>query len=141
MMANRWISLGVAAVLGLGALTLATLPPDGLAIDAACQPDPGPSSLAALLHGDTFWRAQLAAAAVERDRLLAQPGRRARIAEEEKRETSTVEARMSRLTREDDGASRDERQNREAAEQRHRLERLGWIMQCEAKIRRRLGEP
>jgi hypothetical protein len=140
-MARQWVGMAVFGLAGVGALYWATLPPDEVAFDAACLPHSGPSALAARLHPDDFWQAQLAAAAVERDRLLAQPGRRARIAEEEKHETSAVEARMSRLTREDDGASRDERQRREAAEQRHRLERLAWLMGCEATIRRRLGQP
>lgn len=140
-MARRWVSAAVIGLAGAGSLYWATLPPGEVAFDAACRPDSGPPALAAWLHGDDFWRAQLAAAAVERDRLLAQPGRRARIAEEEKHETSSIEARMSRLSRDDDGTSRDDRQRREAAEQRHRLERLAWIMGCEATIRHRLGQP
>ncbi len=127
---------------GVAVLAWATLPPDKVAFDEECRPNGGPTAFSAVLYPDTFWRRQLDAAVAERDYLLIQPARRARIEaemERESRESSVLEDRMMRLSREqsrvDDAA---ERERREAAQQSARLRKLAWLMRCEADIRQRL---
>jgi len=123
--------------LGLAVLIWATLPPSQVALTDRCEPQKGPPGLAALFYPGPFWRGQLEAIATERDDLLGQPARRARLEAESAQQTGGIESRMSRLSRDetDDPA---EKERREAAQQSSRMRRLIWLMQCDAEIRQRL---
>ena len=107
-------------------------------------PDYPFARLSALLYPGPFWRAQAEAVVAERDRLLTQPARRARIAaeaEREAREATGFESRMTRLSRDEAGADdREARERQAAAEQAARLRRLGVLIACEADIARRRAE-
>lgn len=126
---------------GLGALVWAILPPSSLALDESCDPSGGPAAISATLFPGPFWQRQLTAAMAERDDLLARPARRARIEAQIQRESSAIEGRMERLSREqgriDDQA---EKERRDMAEQSARLKRVAWLMGCEGEIRRRLAD-
>ncbi|MGE5504375.1 MAG: hypothetical protein ACM31L_08115 [Actinomycetota bacterium] len=130
--------LGIVAF-GLAAGWWVSLPPDTLVLDSTCEPDNGPPRLSAAVWGSRFWAAQLAALTDERDRLLSQPGRRERIKQEMEKETA-AEQRMERLSRDDErGLDPAERERRAQREQRHRLERLSWLINCEPVVRSRAG--
>lgn len=128
------------SLLGVGVIVLiwATLPPSRVALTDQCQPEKGPPGLAALLYPGPFWRGQLEAIAAERNDLMAQPARRARLDEESAQQTGGIESRMTRLSREeaDDPA---EKERREIARQSVRMRRLAWLYQCDADIRQRLA--
>lgn len=126
---------------GFGALVWAILPPDSLALEESCEPAGGPASISAVLFPTSFWQRQLSAAVAERDDLLARPARRARIEAQIQRESSAIEGRMERLSREQGRIDdRAEKERREMAEQSARLKRIAWLMGCEGEIRRRLAD-
>jgi len=128
-------------LLGLGVIVLiwATWPPSQVALTDRCQPEKGPPGLAALLYPGPFWRGQLEAIAAERNDLMAQPARRARLDEESARQTGGIESRMSRLSR-DEADDPAEKERREIARQSTRMRRLAWLFQCDAEIRQRLAQ-
>ncbi len=101
-------------------LTWAVWPPSRMVLDQNCQATGIRARVSAVLFGERFWDAQRAAAVEERDRLLAEPSRRERAAEEPKDSTS-IDARMEHLA-----ASGE---NAEAAEHR-RVVRLVWVATC-----------
>ncbi|EPY02328.1 hypothetical protein [Magnetospirillum fulvum] len=127
-------------LLGLGVIVLiwATLPPSRIALTDRCEPEKGPPGLAALIYPGPFWRGQLEAIAAERNDLMAQPARRARLEEESAQQTGGIESRMTRLSREetDDPA---EKERRDIARQSARMRRLAWLFQCDDEIRQRLA--
>lgn len=129
---------------GLGICFWATLPPDKVAFDEACEPAGGPASFSAVIYGKSFWRAQLEAAIAERNDLLTQPARRARNAaeiEREARENPALEEKMMRLSREQGRIDdRVERERHEAALQSARLKKVAWLMGCEGIIAQKLAE-
>jgi hypothetical protein len=139
MDARRLLALVGLLAFGLGCAWWVTLPPDDLAIDEACQPGNGPPRLSAALWGEAFWQAQYAALVDERDRLLSQPGRRERIKQEMEKENA-AEQRIERLSQaEERGLDTAERERRAQREQRHRLEKISWLMACEPVVRTRAG--
>jgi hypothetical protein len=129
---------------GAAALLWATLPPDEVALGQTCHPLGGTARLSSFLYPGPFWRAQHAALVAERDMLLAQPARRARLAaeaEREARDAPGIESRMTRLSREEQQTDdRDAQERRAAAEQTERLKRLTWLIGCEEEIARRRAE-
>jgi hypothetical protein len=126
---------------GLAFLVWAVMPPSALSLTESCSPSGGPASISAALFPGTFWRKQLSAVVAERNDLLARPARRARIDAQIRAESSAIEGRMDRLSREQ-GATSDaeERERREMEEQSARLRRVAWLMGCEGEIRRKLAE-
>jgi hypothetical protein len=125
---------------GIALFVWATLPPDTISYDKSCQAKAGPPAFSETLHGRGFWEAQLTATVIERDRLLSQPARIARLNEAAAQDASPIEKRLLRLSQEDSRIDDTyERERHEAAEQRNRLERIGWLMDCEAVIRQRLA--
>jgi len=127
----------VGMVAGVAVLVWATLPPRAVAVDESCQPLGGPARLSALLYPGPFWRTQLEAVLAERDDLLAQPARRARLAaeaEREAREAPGIESRMMRLSREDTQIDPEAQDRRASAEQAARLRRLSWLIGCAETI-------
>lgn len=136
-MSRSRVRFSILLGLGLAVLVWATWPPSQVALTDRCTPQKGPPGLAALLYPGPFWRGQLEAIAAERDDLLAQPARRARIDSDSAQQTGGIESRMSRLSRDeiDDPA---EKERREMAQQSARMRRLVWLLECETRIRQRL---
>ena len=118
----------------------ATLPPDELALDNDCHPIDGPASVSAFLYGKWFWRRQLDADLAEAARLMAQP---AKLELQQGDDRAKVDDRMNHLNKGDiRNADRDQREQREEADQRKRLIRLAWLGQCRMAIETTIsGEP
>jgi hypothetical protein len=126
---------------GLVLLGWAVMPPESLSLDPSCSPGGGPPAVSAVLFPGTFWSKQLEAVLAERDELLGRPARRARIEAQIQSEASAIEGRMDRLNREQSRIDdRAEKERREMAEQRARLTRIAWLMECEGEIRQRLAK-
>ena len=129
---------------GLAIFFWATLPPDQVALNEACEPAGGPAVFSAKIYPGSFWRSQLDAVINERNDLLTQPARRARNQaeiEREMRENPALEEKMMRLSREQGRIDdRIEKERHEAALQSARLKKVTWLMQCEAEITQRLGQ-
>jgi len=125
--------------LGLAALIWATLPPDEVALTDACTPISGPARVSSVLYPGPFWRRQLAAIEAEQLELLSFPARRARLEAEAARQTSGIEGKMERLSREqeEDPATRE---RREAERHAARLKRVIWLTDCASAIHQRLDE-
>lgn len=121
---------------GLGAvLVWAASIPDQIAVSPKdCQPQ-GTAHIAALVHGNDFWQGQQRLLAAERDRLLALPAKLDLAKEAQGKEHSALDAHLNRLSR--GGAEQEERD--QAAAQRYRSERLGWVLKCEAKAREKMN--
>ncbi|OAN47994.1 hypothetical protein A6A04_04345 [Paramagnetospirillum marisnigri] len=143
-MASKRVRDGLILAAGLGLFLWATLPPDKVSLNEGCEPKGGPAAFSAFIYPTSFWRTQLEALVVERNDLLSQPARRARAqaeAEREMRENPALEERMMRLSREQERVDdKLERERREAALQSARLQRITWLMQCEAEVAARLAK-
>jgi hypothetical protein len=135
-MASALLRRVALAGLLITAVLWATLPPGGIAFDDECAPT-GSAAISAVLFRGAFWRAQLRAAEAERDRLLALPAR-IEILEEQAKAVAGIEARMSRLS-EAEPEDAAEKERRKMAAQSRRLERLAWMVRCQAAFEKRLG--
>lgn len=126
---------------GLAFLGWAVWPPSALSLTEACGPSGGPASISAALFPGTFWRKQLVAVVVERNDLLSRPARRARIDAQIRAESSAIEGRMDRLSREQGRPTdQEEKERQDQEEQSARLKRVAWLMGCEGEIRQRLAD-
>ncbi len=114
----------------LGVLVWASRNPDQIILDKSCRPA-GTAAVAELVHGRTFWREQQHLLLAERDRLLGLPAQMDLAREAREKERNHLDAWLNRLSRGD--AAQEQREF--SAAQRYRAERLGWVMQCEAKAR------
>ncbi len=65
----RFSKACMAFVLGISALAWATYPPETLRINDACMPISSLQTASASIYGDRFWRRQIQASIVERERL------------------------------------------------------------------------
>lgn len=115
----------------------ATLPPGRVVFGPSCEPEGTRAVFSETIYRRVFWRTQLRAATVERDRLLTQPARMARMEEEAATHGGATSMRMSRLS--SDPADAAERARREEADQAKRLARIALLSQCVAVIERRMG--
>lgn len=118
--------------IGLAASLWAVQPPSGIVFDRSCHIHGLRNRLSAILYRSDFWESQLAALHDERNKLSRQQAIRSPDARDDT--VGDIERRMRRLS---DAPVSDEQMD-----QRWRLERIGWLDQCESDIlNRRMRKP
>ncbi|HLN25510.1 MAG TPA: hypothetical protein VK558_16170 [Patescibacteria group bacterium] len=126
----------------LGGVTVflwVTLPPQKIAFDRACEVKGLQAHVSEMLHGDSFWRAQLEAAIKSRQWQERLPAEMAHWRDDSSDIATPLESKMSRLSS-DEPRDADEQQKAEAAAQRQRLGEIAWLTTCESAIRTRLED-
>lgn len=109
---------------GLAASLWAAQPPAEIAFDKSCHIYGLRSRLSSIMYPSDFWEFQLKALRDERDKLSRQQAIRSQ--ESPGDTVGDIERRMRRLS---DATVPDE-----LADQRWRLERIGWLDRCESDI-------
>lgn len=118
--------------IGLAAILWAAQPPPEIVFDGNCHIHGLRNRLSAILYPRELWASQLAALHDERDKLSRQQAIRSPDARDGA--VGDIERKMRRLS---DATVPDEQ-----AEQRWRLERIGWLDRCETDIlNRRMRKP
>lgn len=118
--------------IGLSAILWAAQPPPGIVFDGNCHIHGLRNRLSATLFPRALWASQLTALRDERDKLSRQQAIRSPDARDGA--VGDIERKMRRLS---DATVPDEQ-----AEQRWRLERIGWLDRCETDIlNRRMRKP
>jgi hypothetical protein len=120
----------------VGVTIWATIPQQVFVLDRACKPGTLRAKFSRAVYGDGFWRAQLAGAVAERDRLLIRLNHPdEQVADDE----PAYESRMMRLSDEDRNASADVKAQHQEDTRKRRVDRMIWLSLCQQGIDQRLA--
>jgi hypothetical protein len=124
---------------GVAVFMWVTLPPQKIAFDRACEAKGMQAHVSELLHGDSFWEAQLDAAIKARQWQERLPAAMGHWRDDGGDTATALESKMSRLSS-DEPRDAAAQQEAEAAAQRQRLGEIAWLTTCESAIRARLQD-